>query len=99
MLSIIPRLDEFNRRRGIYDRVMREVCDTFGALFVETQNVFSTNDLSLWSSDSLHISENYGLPTLLRLVENNLGDCGPTTVESGFVLPRRVMKKAFSSEL
>ena len=68
-MSIIPRLDEFEIRREGYDGKMEEVSQRLGISFLNIKEEFPHTDRQLWSSrDSIHISENKGLPLLMTLI-------------------------------
>eukprot|EP00794_Sanderia_malayensis_P005907 gene5907-6593_t len=57
VLSIVPRLNKFDRRRGIYDRIMKCMAEQHGAYFVSLEKFFPRTKLLLWSSkDSVHVS-------------------------------------------
>ena len=72
-LSIIPRLDEYDIRREAYNQMMERACGEEDVTFLNVDRNFSLNDSRLWSSrDSVHISEDRGIPLLLALIKKEL---------------------------
>ena len=68
-MSVIPRLDELAIRLDSYDQKIKEVSQRLGITFLNIKEQFPHTDGQLWSSrDSIHISENKGLPLLMTLI-------------------------------
>ena len=68
LVAILPRLDEYDRRRMVYTDMMKLVAGQYGAYFVDCSPMFSKANLELWCRDGLHLSENDALPLLLKRV-------------------------------
>ena len=72
MSSIPPRLDEFNHRLGVFNKMIHKVSGELGISLVNHEN-FSLNHHWLWSSrDSVDLSTIYGLPLLLRAIASHI---------------------------
>ena len=53
--------------------MMAKTCQRLGGHFLETGNHFSSYDLELWSKkDSLHISDDKGLPLLMAVMKQHV---------------------------
>ena len=74
-MSIIPRLDEYDIRRETYNRIMERACGEEDITFLNVDRNFALNDSKLWFfRDSVHISEDRGIPLLLALIKKELKD-------------------------
>ena len=65
VISILPRLDEFDRRRHRYSHMIQNVTEEMGARYMDMVAGFPTTNSWLWCRDGLHISEDWGLPKLV----------------------------------
>ncbi len=67
MLSIPPRLDEYNARLGIYNSILQKICASGDVYFHDLESLFPKKNGKLWSfRDGLHLSEDFGLPTFME---------------------------------
>ena len=72
IVGIIPRLDENDQCVPIYNGVFREVATKSQSEFLEVDEYFADADRKYWSfRDSIHISEDFGLPLLCRLIREH----------------------------
>ncbi|XP_035660599.1 uncharacterized protein LOC118405283 [Branchiostoma floridae] len=68
-VGIMPRLDQ---EVDHYNQQFRGICDVEEVNFFDYTTEFPQTQLRLWSRhDSLHLSEDAGLPRLLRLLERS----------------------------
>ncbi|XP_078675818.1 uncharacterized protein LOC144913258 [Branchiostoma floridae x Branchiostoma belcheri] len=68
-VGILPRLD---RETSMYNSYFKTICDREGVNFLDYTEDFPTNQRKLWSRhDSLHLSEDAGIPRLLQLLEDS----------------------------
>ena len=73
MLSIIPRLDEADSFSGLYASMMQKTCLKHGTKFMSVDPYFQRHHRFLWSwNDSVHISEDHGLPRLISAMNDKL---------------------------
>ncbi len=71
-MSILPRLDDVEARRMGYNGVLQKVCTPLGVDCFNDYNYFR-GDSDLWSSrDSIHISEDKGIPLIMSLISQGV---------------------------
>ena len=71
--SILPRLDEFDFGRGLYDVMMQVTSAKHKVSFIDVARHFTKTDRQLWSwRDGVHISEDRGIPLLVQLLRKEI---------------------------
>ena len=67
------RLNEADVRLGHYNRKMAREASASNVAFYDAEEHFDRWDLSLWSNkDIVHVSANFGLPRLVKLILEQL---------------------------
>ena len=71
--SILPRLDEFDYGRGLYDAMMQATSAKHKVSCIDVARHFDKSDRQLWSwRDGVHISEDRGIPLLVQLLRKEI---------------------------
>ncbi|XP_035697939.1 uncharacterized protein LOC118431000 isoform X1 [Branchiostoma floridae] len=69
VVGVLPRLD---RDTSVYNNLFKDACDREEVSFLDYTEKFPTRQRRLWSRhDSLHLSEDAGLPRLMQLMERS----------------------------
>ncbi|XP_041463399.1 uncharacterized protein LOC121414325 [Lytechinus variegatus] len=70
-VGVAPRLDEKGELAHVWNAAMRNIAAEEGAEWIDLESTFNTESRHLWARDGLHLSDDHGIPTLLkRLVEH-----------------------------